>query len=84
MRINKQRSKTLDCMESLDNRIRLRTLEKQISYLERIIADLDFENEGNLKHRNTLEKALKESCQIYSALQKNRDLSMKSRNPTKQ
>ncbi|BFM06419.1 hypothetical protein [Halioxenophilus aromaticivorans] len=79
MKITKQRCKPLDSMESLDNRIRLKTLEERISYLERVIADLDFENEGNLTYRNTLQQALKESCQIYSALQKDRDISMKGR-----
>lgn len=79
MKIQNKVNKTLDGLESLDNRIRLKTLEKQISHLGRVIADLEFENKGNLNHRNTLEKALRESCQIYSALQKNRDISVKPR-----
>jgi len=82
MKINKNRSKTLESLESLDNRIRLRALEDKIEYLERVIANLEFEKAGNLPHRATLDKALKECCQIYSTLKKDRDISMKTRHPT--
>lgn len=66
-------------LQSLDNRIRLSALEKEIAHLEQIIADLDFENRGNLAYRNTLQQTLKECCQIYSSLQDNRDLSARYR-----
>ena len=79
MKLNRKRSKTMESLESLDNRIRLQTLEKQINYLERVIADLEFEDQGNITHRNTLQQALTEACQIYSSLHKDRDLNSRDR-----
>ncbi len=79
MKLNRKRIKTMESLESLDNRIRLQTLERQIEYLERVIADLEFEDQGNITHRNTLQQALTECCQIYSSLQTNRDIGTRDR-----
>ena len=69
----------MESLESLDNRIRLQTLERQIGYLERVIADLEFEDQGNITHRHTLQQALTEACQIYSSLNKNRDMNSRAK-----
>ncbi|WP_317930627.1 hypothetical protein [Halioxenophilus sp. WMMB6] len=79
MKLSSHRNNTMAELESLDNRIRLRTLEQQILHLEKVIAGLEFGDENSLNHRNTLQQALKEYCQIYSALQKDRDISFRGR-----
>lgn len=73
------KSTTLVGTKSLDNRILLQTLEKEISKLEKLISAIEFEGSEQFEHRNNLHQALKERCQIYSSLQKDRDLSFRER-----
>ncbi|GAA6166588.1 hypothetical protein [Sessilibacter corallicola] len=73
------KSTTLASTESLDNRILLQTLEREISKLEKVISALEFEGGGQFQHRNNLQEALKERCQIYSSLHKDRDISLRHR-----
>lgn len=73
------KSTTLAGTESLDNRILLQTLEREITKLEKVITALEFEDDKQLQHRNNLQEALKERCQIYSSLHKDRDISIRHR-----
>jgi exonuclease VII small subunit len=64
----RQNKRTLAKLESLDNRIRIQTLEQRIAKLESVIAALETGEEINISHRHSMNNIYTESHQLYSAI----------------
>ena len=54
-------------LESLDNRIKLQHLEKEISALQKVISALEAGTDVDLPYRNSAHNLYIERCQVYSA-----------------